>query len=195
MFKNPYAQFFKIQTDFRKTWQLTNKSQLIAHIGAGLIYSYGNSSSAPYNEQFYIGGANSIRAFAARSIGPGSYYTDVQRLSYVDQTGDMKLLANLEYRFNIFGNLYGAAFLDAGNIWAIKDDGYRAGSQFKFKNMFKEMATGTGIGIRYDLDFLIIRVDWGIGIHVPYETGKSGYYNIPTFKDGQTLNFAVGYPF
>ncbi len=195
MFKNPYAQFLKIQTDFRKTWQLSNKTQLVGHIGVGLIYSYGNSSSAPYNEQFYIGGANSIRAFAARSIGPGNYKPDVTLLSYIDQTGDIKLQANLEYRFNIFGNLYGAAFLDAGNIWATKDDGYRTGSQFKLSNMFKELATGTGIGIRYDLDFLIIRLDWGIGIHVPYDTGKSGYYNIPTFKDGQALNFAVGYPF
>ena len=195
MFKNPYAQFFKVQTDFRKTWRLGDKTQLVGHVGAGIIFSYGNSSSAPYNEQFYIGGANSVRAFSARSVGPGSYYSNVDKFSYVDQTGDMKILANIEYRFNIFGHLYGATFLDAGNIWSLKYDSYRTGSQFKLNNMLKEMATGTGIGLRYDLDFLIIRLDWGIGIHVPYDTTKSGYYNIPKFKDGQTLHFAVGYPF
>lgn len=192
---NPYAQFLKLETDISKTWQLGEKSQLVAHANAGIIYTYGNSSAAPYSEQFYVGGANSIRAFAVRSIGPGSYTTDVSRLSYLDQTGDIKLQLNLEYRFNIFGSLYGAGFIDAGNVWALRDDGYRKGSQFKFKNALKEMALGTGIGIRYDLEFLVLRLDWGVGLHVPYETGKSGFYNIPNFKDGQAIHLAIGYPF
>lgn len=195
LFNNPYAQFFKIETNVSKTWQLGLKSQLVAHADAGVIYSYGNSLSAPYSEQFYVGGANSIRAFAVRSIGPGSYTTDVSRLSYLDQTGDIKLQLNLEYRFNLFGSLYGAAFIDAGNVWALRDDGYRHGAQFKFKNVLKEMALGTGVGIRYDLDFLVLRLDWGVGLHVPYETGKSGFYNIPRFKDGQAIHLAIGYPF
>ena len=195
LFKNPYAQFLKLETDISKTWQLGLKSQLVAHANAGIIYSYGNSESAPYSEQFYVGGANSIRAFAVRSIGPGSYTTDVSRLSYLDQTGDIKLQLNLEYRFNLFGSLYGAAFIDAGNVWALRDDGYRHGAQFKLRNVLKEMALGTGVGIRYDLDFLVLRLDWGIGLHVPYETGKSGFYNIPKFKDGQAIHLAIGYPF
>lgn len=195
LFSNPYAQFLKLETDISKTWQLGEKSQLVAHANAGIIYTYGNSSAAPYSEQFYVGGANSIRAFAVRSIGPGSYTTDVSRLSYLDQTGDIKLQLNLEYRFNIFGSLYGAGFIDAGNVWALRDDGYRKGSQFKFKNALKEMALGTGIGIRYDLEFLVLRLDWGVGLHVPYETGKSGFYNIPNFKDGQAIHLAIGYPF
>ncbi len=195
LFKNPYAQFLKLETDISKTWQFGLKSQLVAHANAGIIYSYGNSESAPYSEQFYVGGANSIRAFAVRSIGPGSYTTDVSRLSYLDQTGDIKLQLNLEYRFNLFGSLYGAAFIDAGNVWALRDDGYRHGAQFKLRNVLKEMALGTGVGIRYDLDFLVLRLDWGIGLHVPYETGKSGFYNIPKFKDGQAIHLAIGYPF
>ena len=195
LFKNAYAQFLKLETDFTKTWSTGLKSQLIGHVSAGIVYSYGNTKSTPYSEQFYVGGANSIRAFAARSIGPGRYYTDVARLSYLDQTGDMKFLANLEYRFNIFGNLYGATFLDAGNVWGVRNDGYRSGAQFKFKNLAKELAVGSGIGMRYDLEFLILRVDWGIGIHMPYDTGKSGYYNIRKFKDGQSIHLAVGYPF
>lgn len=195
LFKNPYAQFLKLETDISKIWQLGIKSQLVAHANAGVICSYGNSVSAPYSEQFYVGGANSIRAFAVRSIGPGSYTTDVSRLSYLDQTGDIKLQLNLEYRFNLFGSLYGATFIDAGNVWALRDDGYRRGAQFKLKNALKEMALGTGVGIRYDLEFLVLRLDWGIGLHVPYETGKSGFYNIPKFKDGQAIHLAIGYPF
>ena len=195
LFKNAYAQFAKLETDFTKTWSIGLKSQLVGHVNAGLIYAFGNTKQTPYSEQFYVGGANSVRAFAARSIGPGHYYTDVARLSYLDQTGDMKIQANLEYRFNIFGNLYGATFLDAGNVWGVRNDGYRSGAKFKIKNLLDEMAVGTGIGVRYDLEFLVLRLDWGVGIHLPYDTSRSGYYNIPKFKDGQSIHLAVGYPF
>jgi len=194
LFKNPYAQFVKLDADLTKTWQLSQKTQLVGHVAGGIICTYGNSESAPYSEQFYVGGANSVRAFGVRTIGPGKY-TTVSRLSYLDQTGDIKLQLNLECRFNIFGSLYGATFLDAGNVWALRDDGYRFGGQFKLKNALREMAVGTGVGIRYDLEFLVLRLDWGIGLHVPYDTVKSGFYNIPRFKDAQTLHLAVGYPF
>lgn len=192
LFKNPYAQFLKIETDFRKTWAVGDHSQLVGHVSAGFIWSYGNSVSAPYSEQFYVGGANSIRAFNVRSIGPGAYHTDSEHASYMDQTGDIKLQANLEYRFRLFGNLYGATFLDAGNVWALRDDGYRTNSVFKVKNLLKETALGTGVGLRYDLEFFVLRLDWGVGLHVPY---KSGFYNISSFGDGQSLHFAIGYPF
>ena len=192
MFKNPYAQFLKVESDFRKTWRMSEHSTLVGHINAGVIWSYGNATSSPYSEQFYVGGANSIRAFNVRSIGPGAYYTDQSRLSYMDQTGDIKFQANLEYRPRLFGNLYGALFLDAGNVWAMRDDGYRNASKFKVKNVLKEMALGTGIGIRYDLEFFVLRLDWGIGIHVPY---KTGFYNMKSFGDSQSLHFAIGYPF
>lgn len=192
MFKNPYAQFLKVEADFRKTWQVAEHDQLVGHISAGVVWSYGNAESSPYSEQFYVGGANSIRAFNVRSIGPGSYYTNQSRLSYMDQTGDIKLQANLEYRPRLFGNLYGALFLDAGNVWAMHDDGYRSGSKLKPQNLLKEMALGTGIGIRYDMDFFVLRLDWGVGLHVPY---KSGFYNFDHFKDSQSLHFAIGYPF
>ena len=192
MFKNPYAQFLKVETDYRKTWQVSDHSQLVGHVNAGVIWSYGNASAAPYSEQFYVGGANSIRAFNVRSIGPGRYYTNQSRLSYMDQTGDIKFQANVEYRPRLFGNLYGALFVDAGNVWALRDDGYREGSKLQMKNLLKDMALGTGAGIRYDLEFFVLRLDWGIGIHVPY---KSGFYNMNSFKDSQSLHFAIGYPF
>ena len=192
LFKNPYAQFFKIETDIRKTWTLSGKNTLVAHAGGGIVWSYGNAQSSPYSEQFYVGGANSIRAFNVRSIGPGTYHTDKSGLSYMDQTGDIKLQFNLEYRPHLFGSLYGALFLDAGNVWAMRDDGYRAGGKLHLKNLLKEMALGTGVGLRYDLDFFVLRLDWGVGLHLPY---RSGFYNMPTFKDSHSLHFAIGYPF
>lgn len=192
MFKNPYAQFFKIETDWRKKWSINDHDQFVAHAAAGIIWSYGNSSAPPYNEQLYVGGANSIRAFTMRTVGPGGYMPTEATTSYLDQTGDMKLLFNLEYRPRLFGNLYGAVFLDAGNVWSLKDNDYRPESKFEFKNMFSQMAMGTGVGLRYDLDFFVIRVDWGIGLHLPY---KSGFYNVPSFKKSQTLHLAIGYPF
>lgn len=192
MFKNPYAQFLKVETDYSKTWQLTEHSKLVGHVNMGVVWAYGNAISAPYSEQFYVGGANSIRAFNVRSIGPGRYHAKTSYLSYLDQTGDMKLQANLEYRPRLFGNLYGALFLDAGNVWTLRSDSDRPGAVFKPKNILKEMALGTGIGIRYDLDFFVLRLDWGIGLHLPY---KNGFYNFDRFKDSQSLHFAIGYPF
>jgi outer membrane protein assembly factor BamA len=91
--------------------------------------------------------------------------------------------------------MYGAVFLDAGNVWAMHDDTERAGAKFEAKNFFKQMAVGTGIGLRYDLTYFILRLDWGIGLHVPYETSKSGFYNIDSFKDTQTFHLAIGLPF
>lgn len=192
MFNNPYAQFFKIETELVKTWQLSEHSSLVGHVDWGAMWSFGNASEAPYSEQFYVGGANSIRAFTVRSVGPGRYHNPASAdIYYLDQTGDMKLLANLEYRPRLFGNLYGALFLDAGNVWSLhKDD--REGTTFRMKDALRDIALGTGVGLRYDLDFLVIRVDWGIGLHVPYE---SGFYNVGSFKDSQSLHFAIGYPF
>ncbi len=193
---NPYAQFLKLETDFTKTWRVSEHDDLVAHVSAGVIWSYGNSEDAPYSEQFYVGGANSIRAFTVRAIGPGRYHTEDSGLSYLDQTGDLKFVANIEYRPRLFGNLYGAIFIDAGNIWKLEDDGYRGSeSVIKWNSLLKDMAVGTGVGIRYDLDFFVIRLDWGIGLHMPYDTGKSGFFNINKFSDCQSLHLAVGYPF
>lgn len=192
LFSNPYAQFLKIETELVKTWRLSEHSALVAHVDAGAIWTYGNSAGAPYSEQFYVGGANSIRAYTVRFVGPGSYHNDAAAsISYLDQTGDIRLLANLEYRPHLFGNLYGAVFLDAGNVWEMHHS-YRTGGTFKLKNLPRELALGTGVGLRYDLDFLVLRVDWGVGLHVPY---KSGFYNVGSFKDSQSIHFAVGYPF
>ena len=217
LFKTPYAQFLRLETDLTKTWTLSQHSQLVGHVNAGYLYSYGNSSEAPFSEKFYVGGANSVRAFPVRSLGPGAFpgFTSAgNQFSYVMCNGDLKLVMNLEYRQRLVGNLYGAIFLDAGNVWdssdwSMDDDAQDEEEQmfidewnnifgkmgFKPGNFFRELATGTGIGLRYDLDFLVVRVDWGFGLHLPYDTGKSGYFNIPRFKDMHTLHLAIGYPF
>ena len=157
LLNNPYSQFLKIETDFTKTWSLGTDSKLVGHVNLGVIAAYGNSDKGPFSELFYVGGANSIRAFPVRGIGPGKFVP-----------------------------------IDEGS--AGKSALYE-GTKFKVKNFFKELAVGTGIGLRYDLDFLVIRVDWGIALHVPYETGKSGFFNMGRFKDSQTLHIAIGYPF
>lgn len=197
LFGNPFAQFVKATAEARYTRLLGDKQYLVGRIMAGAIYSYGNARTAPYNEQFYIGGANSVRAFTIRSIGPGRYYqsSDDNKYAYIDRTGDIKFEANLEYRFPIMGDLRGATFLDCGNIWLMRDDPDRPGGRLKAGSFLKDLALGTGFGIRYDMDFLVIRFDVGIGLHLPYETGKSGYYNIPRFKEGMGYHFAIGYPF
>ena len=197
LFGNPFAQFIKGTVEARYNYQLGENQRLVGRIMAGAIYSYGNARTAPYNEQFYVGGANSVRAFTIRSIGPGRYYqsSDENKYAYIDRTGDLKFEANLEYRFPIMGDLHGATFLDCGNIWLLREDPDRPGGRLKAGHFFKDLALGTGFGFRYDMDFLVIRFDVGIGLHLPYETGKSGYYNLPRFKDGMGYHFAIGYPF
>ena len=197
LFGNPFAQFIKGTVEARYNYQLGENQRLVGRIMAGAIYSYGNARTAPYNEQFYVGGANSVRAFTIRSIGPGRYYqsSDENKYAYIDRTGDLKFEANLEYRFPIMGDLHGATFLDCGNIWLLREAPDRPGGRLKAGHFFKDLALGTGFGFRYDMDFLVIRFDVGIGLHLPYETGKSGYYNLPRFKDGMGYHFAIGYPF
>ena len=204
LFKNPYSQFLKLETDFTKTWRLNSSSNLVGHINAGYIWTYGNSDWVPNSEMFYVGGANSIRAFSVRGVGPGAVRSFGQHaFDYIFRNGSIKFVSNIEYRCQLFGNLHGALFLDAGNVWTPPGDHYDdpdmeetfSPGNFRLKNFFRELALGTGIGIRYDLDFLIIRLDWGIGLHLPYETSRSGYFNVDSFSRNQTLHFAIGYPF
>lgn len=192
----PFAQFLKLNTDYRYLWKLDRNNAIAARIAGGVLWTYGNSTVAPYNEQFYVGGANSIRAFTVRSIGPGGYHPEKSEFSYLDQTGDIRLEANIEYRFRIYKDLHGAVFLDAGNVWLMRYDPERPDAQLRLKTFPKQVALGTGAGLRYDLDFLIFRFDCGVPLHDPYDTGKSGYYNVRgAFWKQLGLHFAIGYPF
>ena len=134
-------------------------------------------------------------------VEPTACYGD-KAISYLMQNGDIKFVCNLEYRCQLFGSLQGAFFFDAGNVWNFDEDyddedarRIFADSKLSFSRFFNDLALNTGIGLRYDLDFLILRLDWGIGLHMPFDTGKSGYFNNNSFKDYQTLHFAIGYPF
>lgn len=191
----PFAQFVKTTVQYTRQFPLTKRSLIATRAFAGVVYSYGNAKAAPYSELFSVGGANSIRAFGMRTIGPGAYHPERSQYSYVDQMGDFKLELNAEYRFPIVGKLQGATFLDAGNVWLLRNSENQPGGKFRFKDFGKQIALGTGVGIRYDLDFLVIRFDLGIGIHAPYDTGKSGYYNMPSFGKSLGYHFAIGYPF
>ena len=196
LLNSPYAQFLKTTSEIRATLKVANKHYVATRFMGGVLWSYGNQTVPPYSEQFYIGGANSIRAFTVRSLGPGTYNPGRNaKYGYLDQTGDVKFEANVEYRFPLFGDFYGATFLDAGNVWLLRKDENRPGGQLTLRDLGKSIALGTGAGIRYDLTFLVIRLDLGIAHHAPYDTGKRGYYNIPKFKDGLGLHFAIGYPF
>ena len=192
----PFAQYVKVNTEFRHHHKFNKNQSIAARVAAGVIWSYGNAISAPYTEQFYIGGANSVRSLTTRSAGPGGYSSaDEGKYSFINHVGDIRFEANVEYRFRILSDLHGAVFLDSGNVWLMREDESRPGGKFTWKDFPEQIALGTGFGLRYDLDFLVFRLDLGIGIHNPYDTGKSGYYNIPKFKDGLALHFAIGYPF
>ena len=221
LFRNKYAQFLRIETDFTKTWRLSSGSSLVGHLNAGYIYCYGNSLEAPFSEMFYVGGPNSIRAFPVHGIGPGSIavISGGRQASSAVQNGDMKLVANLEYRPRLFGNLEGALFIDAGNVWLNSTDAFDEdeiwekypakeaealidfmnaiadAAKFRPSRFFDHLALGTGVGLRYNLGFLVVRLDWGLALHTPYDTGRSGYFNANSFKDMQTIHFAIGYPF
>lgn len=196
---NRYSQFLKLTSEIIKYRRVTETTQFALRFLGGIGYAYGNSEVMPYSEQFYIGGANSIRAFQIRSIGPGSYHPEKKTVtSYLDQTGDIKLEGNVGYRFKIAGRMNGAVFVDAGNVWLLRKEKERPGGVFRFnRNLWKEIALGTGFGLRYDITYIVIRADLGIALHAPYDTGKSGYFNIRkyTFNDGLVLNLAIGYPF
>lgn len=193
----PYSQFTKLQFELCNRFKLTDKSMIATRLQLGVLFFYGNSNTVPYSELFYSGGPNSIRAFGVRTIGPGSYDSrEFDSYSYyLDRTGNFKLEANVEYRFNIVSNLYGALFVDAGNVWLTKDTDYHPGGLLSDRGFLNSIALGTGFGFRYDMEYLVLRLDFGIGIHNPYSTKKSSYYNIEKFRDGIGIHFAVGYPF
>lgn len=197
LFGTPFSQFVKGQAQLVYSRRLVRGSDqwLVSRVLIGAEHAYGNSKEVPYAEQFYIGGANSIRAFTVRSLGPGSYRPP-QALTngYFDQTGTFKLELNSEYRFPIISILHGAAFVDAGNIWLLKNDPGRPGGQLKAATFLKDIALGTGVGLRVDIGMMVIRGDLGYGLHAPYYTGTNHYFNI-AFKKAFAFHLAIGYPF
>lgn len=197
LFGIPFSQFVKGQVQLVWNHRLFPKQDhwLVSRVLLGAAHAYGNSREVPYSEQFYIGGANSIRAFTVRSIGPGSYRAPKDLINgYFDQTGTFKFELNTEYRFPLVADLHGAAFIDAGNIWLLKNDPLRPGGKLEGKTFLKDIALGTGVGLRYDLGMMVVRLDVGYGLHTPYSNGTPHYFNV-AFKDAFAVHLALGYPF
>lgn len=191
-----FAQYVKMDIDYAKNFMIDYRNSLVFHVGVGVAVPYGNSKSLPFEKLYFSGGANSVRGWSVRSLGPGGYRGDANSLDYVNHTGDIKLDLNLEYRTHLFWKLNGAAFIDAGNVWTIRSRDMQPEGQFKFDRFYKQVAVAYGLGIRFDLDFLILRFDGGMKAVNPMYTGKDRYPIVsPDFKRDFTFHFAVGYPF
>ncbi|HEX9015518.1 MAG TPA: BamA/TamA family outer membrane protein, partial [Chloroflexota bacterium] len=205
IFGTTYSQYARFDIDLRHYYHSVDQSTAIAtRLVGGVGFAYGNSSTMPYVKQFYIGGANSVRAFNARSLGPGSYKTpdSLAANGFFDEAGDIKLEANVEYRFPLVSILEGALFLDAGNIWLARDDPTRPGATFSSRTFLDEVAVGTGFGIRLDLSFFVLRLDLAFPLRIPYLpegerwVARKIAFGDPTWrKNNLVFNIAIGYPY
>jgi outer membrane protein assembly factor BamA len=195
VFGIPYSQYFKADIDFRYYQILNETNNFVYRLFIGGAVPYGNSQSIPFEKKYFSGGANSIRAWNVRDLGPGSYMGDTIS-KYPNQSADLKLEANFEYRFKLFWILESALFLDAGNIWSIKEDN-REGAFFKKDEFYKEIALGTGLGFRFDLSFVILRLDIGLKLRDPSLPSDQRWIlgNRPFVWDDLTFNIGIGYPF
>lgn len=204
VFNRVYANYIKVDGDARYFLKFSRKHSIATRIIAGVAVPLGNSEVIPYMKQFFIGGSTSVRAWRLRALGPGSYYnTDAEQLDYFpDQTGDIKLELNLEYRFSIVKFFKGAVFVDAGNIWLISDDPQRPGGEFEGSRFYKEIAVGSGVGIRLDFDFLVIRTDVAMPLRKPslpeddrWTFDKLDFGSRDWRRENVIWNIAIGYPF
>lgn len=196
IWNTPFSQFVRGELTLGRTWVFGRNSghSLATRLLAGAGYAYGNSNALPFEKHFYGGGANSLRGWQARTVGPGCSPRDT---SFVipNQTGDMKLEANIEYRFKVVWKLAGAVFLDAGNVWTLRNDSTDNQSAFRWSTFGQSIAANWGAGVRLDLGFLLLRVDMGMKIHDPARenkwVGPQGWFS----KGGYAMHFGVGYPF
>nr|WP_315250971.1 BamA/TamA family outer membrane protein [uncultured Flavobacterium sp.] len=203
IFNVPFSQYAKVKTDFRHYLKLSKDTELASRIIVGVGLPYGNSNVMPTSKQFVSGGTNSIRAFRARTLGPGSYLnTTTTNSSYLpDQSGDLKLEFSTEYRAKLFSIVKGALFVDAGNIWLLNADPNKAGAEIS-KDFMKEIAVGAGAGLRFDLSFLILRTDLAFPLRKPWLPENDRWViddmdfgNSTWRKENLILNIAIGYPF
>lgn len=190
----PFAQYVKGDFDYARNIVIDPKNSIAYHVGGGIAYPYGNATMIPFEKRYFSGGANSVRGWSVRDLGPGSFPGDG---NFMNQTGDIKLDASVEYRTDLFWKLRGAAFVDAGNIWTLRNYESQPGGQFRFNRFYKQIAVAYGIGFRLDLDFFILRIDGGMkAINPVYESGRHRYPIIhPKFSRDFAFHFAVGYPF
>jgi outer membrane protein assembly factor BamA len=197
-----YSQFLKVSIDTRNYINFKH-GKFVQRLFAGAGKPYGNSSTLPYIKQFFSGGPNSIRAFPINSIGPGTYSLQATQASlFLQQGGDIKLEGNLEYRFDIFKSIKGALFADAGNTWLFRSNPAVTEEPFSFSEFYKEIAVGTGVGLRFDISFFVIRFDLGVPLRKPWLEENQRWvikqinFRDPVWRsDNLILNVAIGYPF
>ena len=190
----PYAQYVKTEFDFAQNIRIDRRNSLAFHLGLGVAVPYGNAKTIPFEKQYFSGGANSVRGWSVRDLGPGCFPGNGNLL---DQSGDIKLDASVEYRSKLFWKFQGAVFVDAGNIWTIRSYANQPGGVFEFDKFYKQIAVSYGLGLRLDLDFFILRFDGGMKAINPAYTTKREHFPIlhPKFKRDFAFHFAVGYPF
>ncbi len=188
----PFSQYVKLQAEFRYYHKLNQNSEIASRIIAGGAFAYGNATTIPFIKQFFIGGTNSIRAFRARSIGPGSSEPDTNSAFLPDQSGDIKLEFSTEYRAKIYSIVHGAVFLDAGNIWTRNDPDESKNFSKKF---FEEIAVGAGFGLRFDLSILVLRTDFALPLRLPYGNVSDRWILEKMNLKSGVFNLAIGYPF
>lgn len=185
-----FAQFIKTELDVRYYYQVSSKGQWATRLIAGVGYPYGNNKELPFVKQFFAGGNNSLRGFRSRTIGPGSYRSpnagNSSALFLADQSGDIKLEMNVEYRRKLFSIVEGALFADAGNVWLVNDDIKRPGAQFTSR-FLRELAFDAGFGLRFNFTILMLRFDFAFPLKVPYATSP--------LDKSMVINLAIGYPF
>ena len=199
VFNIAYAQYVKADFDFtRNLFGKQWRDQLVFHIGLGIAYPYGNSTVLPFEKRYFSGGANSVRGWSVRSLGPGRYKDKDGRINFITQTGDLKLDVNLEYRTHLFWKFDGALFGDAGNIWTLRNYPEQPGGQFTLSGLIKDLAVSYGLGIRLNFDYFILRFDLGMkAINPAYQTEEEAHYPLihPDLSRDLAFHFAVGMPF
>lgn len=197
VFKIAYAQYIKGDFDLSKSIRFDEKNSLALHMGLGVAVPYGNASMLPFEKRYFSGGANSVRGWNVRTLGPGKYHGVDRNIDYINQSGDVKLDLNAEYRTHLFWKVDGALFVDAGNIWTIRDYKDQPGGQFKITEFYKQIAMAYGLGFRLVFDYFILRFDAGMKAINPAYTTKKEHYPFINPKWGRdfTFHFAVGLPF
>ncbi|TFH84053.1 translocation and assembly module lipoprotein TamL [Segatella hominis] len=197
LFNIAYAQYVKFDFDYTHLFQFDKRNALALHAGLGVAYPYGNSTVLPFEKRYFSGGANSVRGWSVRELGPGKFKGTDGRIDFINQTGDVKLDLNAEYRSSLFWKLQGALFIDAGNIWTLRNYAEQPGGQFKFTEFYKQIAASYGMGLRLNFDYFILRFDVGMkAINPAYESEKEHWSIIhPKLSRDFDFHFAVGLPF
>jgi len=190
-----YAQYLKGEIDYTINHRITDRNSLSFHAGGGIAFPYGNSTMVPFEKRFYAGGANGVRGWSVRTLGPGSYDSHNSVRDFINQCGDISLILNLEYRNKLFWVFEGAIFVDAGNIWTIRNYPNQPGGVFRFGDFYKEIAVSYGLGLRMDFNYFLLRLDMGLKAHNPASGQDRWPLFDPSWKRDVSFHFSVGYPF